>query len=329
MSDESTSLSSGNLVENSYKLALKFFMNKNFEKSFDILKNQYHQGFKQLTAGVINELLFMKILNLYLTEVGLILQSNHEFKVSKLEKQQLIHDLKQDTILTRLLEVYEGFDKIPLEILYNLYLINYIGLDLPLVYKKLMQIYPNLNFYKGDDKFLRKLVELLAIKILPEMELLDDAKQLVKENPLLRDKSFYLDKINQIETDKLKQQEHQQHLKQKQIREQAQQEKKNKMDKDLKYKSLKQIKQAKAGENGDDVKDQTAPTNNNTDLNALRDKLLYNFTITRKWLQKNSPLLLLAIIVMFIGRRVLKARNVNVMNNLKETLGMAFKISYL
>lgn len=330
MSDESlsSSLSSGNLVENNYKLALKFFMNKNFEKSYEILRAQYKLVFKQYRSGVINDSLFIKIVNLYLTEVGLILQSNHEFKVSKPEKQLLVNDLKQDIILSDLLEVYEDFDRFPLEVLYNLYLINYIGLELSLVHQKFMKVYGKLDFYNSDpseQKFLRKLLELLALKVLPELSLLEDSKQLVKENPLFQDKQFYMDKIEKLESDKRKHQEHQQHLKQKQVREQAQRDNEEKKNKDLKYKSLKQIKEA----NGQPDTPRSSSRSNSTDLNALRDKLLYNLRLTKKWLHQNSPLLLLAIVILFIISRVLKTRNVSVMKNLKETLGMAFKISYL
>ncbi|WEJ92846.1 hypothetical protein PSN45_000304 [Yamadazyma tenuis] len=330
MSEEymSSSLSSSSLMEVNYTLALKFFMSKDLSKSFDILRKEYPQLFSRVLSGVISEPVFVKVLNLYLTEVGLVLQSKHEFKVSKAERQNILVQLNDDYILSQLVLIYHDVNQIPSEVLYNLYLIYYIGLDLPTVNTKITQLYAKLRFSPTTpDTHLKKLVELIALRVLPELQLYQDARLLIAENPLLVDKEIYLNRVAEMEKDKAKEKDQKERNKQNQVREQSQREHQQKLDKDLKYRSLKQIREQQSTTDGVSVSKPSRGTG--SDLNTLKDKLLYNLNFSRKWLKDNSPMILFVLIVVIIGNRFLRAKKIDVVKNVKETLKMAFKISYL
>lgn len=308
-------------IENGYSLSLKFFMNKNLSKSFEILKPQYTCSFENLKSGVIDQSLFIKILNLYLTQAGLVLEKGTGFTVNKQDKQQILNELNDQTILSNLIEIYQDINHIPSEILYNLYLIQYIGLDLNAVQTRLTKLYSKLDFSR-NDKFIRKILELYILKVLPECDLIDDAKTIIKENPLLEDKDTYFRKLARLQHEKELEQENQKRLEYQKTRDQKKKEANNKLEKDLKYKSLKQIKQAHQQE--DALSNVEA-----NDEDPIISKLTYHFNLTRKYLLNNSPMLLLTLITLLIVTRYLKVKKVNIGQAIKETLKMAFKVSYL
>ena len=318
----SSSLTTANIIENDYKLALKLFMNKSFSQSWQILCNLYGSLWTNVNKGTITEGLFVKVLNLYLTEVGLIHQNN-EFQVDSASKTSLVELLHQETIMGELINYYHEVDNIPSEVLYNLYLIYYICLDIDEVHNKFTKIYGKLpiNDINNDDKYLRKMIELFILKILPCLNSFEDARMIINETPLLVDKHHYLEKITKLEDDRLHQLEQQKEVERKTFEKQHQEAKAANKLKDLKYKSLKQIKHASDNSN-------TAKSDPNAVSNEVVTKILYNFNLVKNYLKNNSPvlLLLLAILVAF---RLLKPKNVNLMDNLKQTLSMAFKISYL
>lgn len=323
----SASLSSSSFMESNYLLALKYFMSKDFHNSFQILKSQYTNLFLNLLSGVIGEDIFKKVLNLYLTEVGLLLQPGSQFETSRLEKKEIISQLQNDFVLNNLVLYYHDLNKIPSEILYNICLICYIGLDLDIVRQKMTSLYAGITFEgKGTDKYLVKFTELLAIKVLPECDMFSDARNLINENPLFLDKALYLDKVNKIEKNKCLEKEHKDKTRLKQIREQKSKEEKEKLEKDLKYKSLKQIRESSQPiSNPKPLSERRQESN----LDNLKDKLLYNLNFSKKWIHEHTPLVLLIIAAFFVGNRMFKSKRGNVIQNMKETLKMAFKISYI
>ncbi|CAH6721766.1 hypothetical protein CLIB1444_07S01970 [[Candida] jaroonii] len=305
------SVSTSTIIESEYKLALKFFMNKNFNKAFEMIKVQYQNVFNNYQAEIIEEKLYYKIIDLYLIIVGMILLSN-EVKISKSEKTTIVDDLKNDVILNNLSKYKQ--DEIPTETIFNLYLTIYIGLDIEEAYEKFMKMYPNLEI---NDIYTQKWLELLILKILPGMNKISDGKQLVRENNL---DERLLDRLQELEKEKDLEFEKQQNLKHQRTRDQKKKESQAKLDKDLKYKSLKQIR-----ESSEIVK----PEPQTKDIETLKDKLLYQLKLTRNYLQNNSPILAAVVIMLLIVIRILRVKKVNIGQSLKETLKMAFKISYL
>lgn len=305
------SVSTSTIIESEYKLSLKFFMNKNFNKAFEIIKLHYQNVFKNFQAEIIDDKLYYKIINLYLTIIGMMLLSN-EFKISKGERVKIINDLKDDVILNNLSKYAE--DEIPTETIFNLYLTIYIGLEIEEAYEKFMKMYPNLQF---NDLYSQKWVELLVLKILPGMNKIDDGKQIIKENNL---DNRLLDRLQEMEKEKDLEFEKQQNLKHQKIRDQKKKESQAKLDKDLKYKSLKQIR-----ESSEIIKPEPATK----DVETLKDKLLYQMKLTRNYLQNNSPIVLVMAILLLIIIRILRVKKVSIGQSFKETLKMAFKISYL
>lgn len=356
MDESSTSLSSSmsmsssqprQLIESNYKLALKFFMNKNFSKSYEIIKKLYQNSFGQFASDIISEQLFIKILNLYLTEIGLFIDKANQdtnFNLERNERQEVITTLTQDQILDELYKIYnDDINAIPSEILYNLFLIYYINGaiitnagNLKLKFDKLYYQFDYSS--RLEDAYLKKLIDLYVFQVLPDNENFDDASSIVSENPIFlsqieeslsRLSNIRVTKVKKQQEEEEKEKEKQQKLNEKKKREQ-QNQKELKDRQNLTYKSLNQIKQSSGKVDSSKKDDGTArESNSGYDIASLRQKVLYSLNFSKNYIKTNSPLILLIILLLFISSRYLKVRKINVMERLKLTLQMAFKISYL
>ncbi|CUM45563.1 uncharacterized protein AC631_05116 [Debaryomyces fabryi] len=334
------------LIESNYKLALKFFMNKNFSKSYEIIKKLYKSSFGQFASDIINEKLFIKILNLYLTEIGLFIDKDNKdtnFNLERNERQEVITTLAQDQILDELYKVYsDDINAIPSEILYNLFLIYYINRTLITNAGNLKLKFDKL-YYQFDynsrleDAYLKKLIDLYVFQVLLDNENFDEASVIISENPIyLSQIEESLSRLSTIRIDKAKKQkeaenkekEKQEKLKEKKKRE-LQNQKELKDRQNLTYKSLNQIKQSSAKFDSKKDNKPIRATNGGYDIALVRQKLLYTLNLSKNYIKTNSPSILLIILLLFISSRFIKARRINVMERLKLTLQMAFKISYL
>ena len=335
------------LIESNYKLALKFFMNKNFSKSYEIIKKLYQSSFGQFASDIISEQLFINILNLYLTEIGLFIDKDNKdtnFNLERNERQEVIKSLMQDQILDELYETYnDDINAIPSEILYNLFLIYYINRaiitnagNLKLKFDKLYYQFDYNS--RVDDVYLKKLIDLYVFQVLPDNECFDDASSIINANAIyLSQIEESLNRLSNIRIDKVKKQqeeeekvkEEQQKLNDKKKRE-LQNQKELKDRQNLTYKSLNQIKQSSGKIDSSKKDDRSAnESNGGYDIASLRQKLLYSLNLSKNYIKTNSPLILLIILVLFVSSRYLKIRKINVMERLKLTLQMAFKIRYL
>lgn len=354
MDESTTSLSNSmsssqprQLIESNYKLALKFFMNKNFSKSYDIIKKLYKSSFGQFASDVINEQLFVKILNLYLTEIGLFIDKDNKdtnFNLERNERQEVITTLAQDQILDELYKVYnDDINAIPSEILYNLFLIYYINKALITNAGNLKLKFDKL-YYQFDynsrleDAYLKKLIDLYVFQVLLDNENFDEASMIISENPIYmsqieeslnRLSIIRIDKAKKLKEEEEKEKEKQDKLKEKKKRE-LQNQKELKDRQNLTYKSLNQIKQSSAKfDSPKRGKEPIRETNGGYDIALLRQKILYALNLSKNYIKTNSPLILLIILLLFISSRFIKVRKIDVMERLKLTLQMAFKISYL
>lgn len=332
------------LIESNYKLALKFFMNKNFSKSYEIIKKLYHSSFTQFTSDIISENLFTKILNLYLTEIGLFIDNKDtNFNLGRVEKQEVLTTLAQDKILDELYTTYnEDINAIPAEILYNLFLIYYINgsiiTDAGHLRSKFEKLYYQFDYNsRQNDAYLKKLVDLYVFQVLPDNDYFEEADSIINENPLFKSQiEESLNRLSNVKVNKLKKQEED---KKKEREEYQKQEEKKKREienqkelkekQNLSYKSLNQIKQSSKKIDISKKEDLTVSREHGYDINLLREKLLYTFNLSKNYIKENSPLILLIIILLFISSKFLKVRKINIIEKLKQTLQMAFKISYL
>lgn len=335
------------LIESNYKLALKFFMNKNFGKSYEIIKKLYQASFKQYASDIINEQLFIKIVNLYLTEIGLFIDKDNKdtnFSLGRNERQEVIAWLGEDQILD---ELYDTFDDdinaIPSEIMYNLFLIYYINQSIistesDFLKSRLDKIYYLLDHNsRKEDTYLKKIVDLYVYQVLPDYENYEDATLIIKENPLYQSQiDSSLDRLDTVRINKVKQKhekENEEKEEQKKLKEKKQRDlQKQKELKDLQnlsYKSLNQIKQSSQQIDISKKGDETPRADPRMNIELLRHKLLYTLNLSKDYIKENSPLILLIIMVLFISSRFIRLKRINIMDRLKQTLQMAFKISYL
>lgn len=348
MGDRAVSLSDSllpaSIIEKDYKLAHKFFINKNFEASYELTKKLFSKSFSSLSNQVIDEALFIKIVKLYLTEIGLFINPNDKFTLTlpKPERQLIIKNLKDEIILNHLLSVYgDNINRVPLELLLNLFLVYYSINDLvpdedKFAYNQFNKLYYTLDYNtkKGDEQ-IRKLIKIYVFQILVENKLYNDAKVIIETNPILSasvsENLKQLEKMKQASIDEQKTKEKKQQ--ERKLQEQQQREKELLKQKELKekhnlnYRSIKQIQDQQQLESR--LKSPSVQSSENQVSSKLLANLLYTFNLTKNYLKENSPLILVIIIIVFIATRFINVKKINLKDKIKETVKMAFKISYL
>lgn len=326
-----------------YKLALKFFMNKDFEKSFLIISKLHSVAYRTFAKGAIQEEVLIKIVTLYLTEVGLLLNSKDgTFQLPRKEKKELIDKLRLSQFLDSLYDIYGSVAKIPSELLYQVFLVSYLCQheikqdDDRFLVKQFDNLYSLLDFHgASNDKYLRRLVDMYIFNVLPDADDFYKAKELVDTNPLVDTEKG---RIRIKELQEVKKQEKK--LRDKKAKEREAQEaqrlaeerarKKEEQDNaNLKYKSLKQIK--REHENSEELgrQSRSPARGSNGSIQQLRHRLEYLMRLTRAFCEKNYPILVIVFIASLIAQRFIRTRRINVFQKLQDTFKMAFKITYL
>lgn len=327
-------------VEENYQLALKLFMGKSFERSFDITKKLYRASFHQLSNETIPEALFVKIMNLYLTEIGLFLEKSnngHHFHVSKRERDEIALELRQDKLLDELLVFYgDDINRIPPAVLFNLLLVYYLNYEVIFETKsdlvsKFTRVYGVLD--PRDDPFIRRLSDLYIFQILPDFGREKEAENLIRDSSLYAsavDESLKKLSLAVAERDtKKKKAEEEAKNKQlraseeKQRRERAERDQRQKRD--LQYQTLNLLKQ-KAAES---VPSLDRATPRPLEVESLKQRAMYVYLIAKDYLAKGSPIVLLVIAALFLAGRMVNWRRLNVREAIQETVKMAFQVKYL
>ena len=107
--------------------------------------------------------------------------------------------------------------------------------------------------------------------------------------------------------------------------------KRAKEEADLKYRSLKQIKQ-------EHEKERTLKSNhlslshdksNTPHINQLSLRAQYVMNLSKSFFMKNYTIILVILAMGFISTKLLRTRRINIKEKLRETLSMAFKVTYL
>ena len=330
-------------VEENYQLALKLFMSKSFERSFDITKKLYKASFHQLSNDTIPQALFIKIINLYLTEVGLFIDkanNGHHYKLTRREREEIASELRNDKLLDELLVFYgDDINLIPSAILFNLLLVYYINSDVIFENKsdllsKFSRIYALIEV--EEDPYIRRLSDLYIFRILPDFSKETEAENLIRQSKLYKSSlDNSLKKLSSaIEQRETKRKAAEQEVKASQLRAKEEQQKRVKAEKeqrkkqDLQYQTLNLLKQKAASES-------MAPalSGRNTpqarDIESLKQRALYLYGISKDYIAKSSPFILLAIIVVFLASRMVNLRRLNLKEAIQETVRMAFQVKYL
>lgn len=333
------------IIVGDYELALKLFMNRDFEKSFNIIEKLHDHAYRNYEKGILSEAVFVKILTLYMTEVGLILNPRQSFGstilVPRPKKKSLISDLEKNSHLDKLHRIYGSLADVPLELLYQIFLVYYTcehvirpedNKFLPDMFRK---VYHIINFASADssDRYLKRWVDMFVFNVLPDVDDFSTAFELVRTNPLLNSEKATA-KLKEIQ--ELKTQE-------KRLREKAAKEgeareakriaaenaakKKEKEAKNLKYMSLKQIKKGHEEEKTPETRKDLSGSA--MSLDRVRERLLSLVEFLKNYANNNSPFLLVLVVLALIGTRYLRTRRINLREKLKETMQMAFKVTYV
>lgn len=330
------------LIVNDYKLALKFFMNKDFGKSFLIISKLHEVCYRNFEKGLLDEEVFIKIVSLYLTEIGLLLnakETNSTFQLSRAERKEFLKKLENSTMLDTLYGIYGSIALIPLELLFQIMLVNFtcknaIKPDDPRhLLKQFEKLYTRLNFTDSSDKYMKRLVDMYVFNVLPEADEFSKAFQVIQDNPFL-DYTVALAKLRELEELK----RHDKKLRDKQIKQRETNEAKLEEErlarkkeederKNLKYMSLKQIR--KEHETDGTSKREKPGSASNYDIEKLKSKMLYLLQLSKDTFQKNSAFILVVLALAFISTKFLRSRKINIREKLLETLKMAFKVTYL
>lgn len=334
------------VIISDYKLALKFFVNKDFAKSFPIIQKLHEYCYKNFELGTLGENYFIKIITLYLTEVGLLVNpkdTGNSFQLSRVERKELVQKLELGVFLDNLYKIYGSMSNVPLELLFQIYLVNYtcqnvMSKDQQSLVKQFNKVYTLLDFKSNtNDKFLKRWVDMYVFNVLPDAEDFSTAFRVSEENPFI-DTEKARTKLQELQ--ELKKQEKKvrekkaqelqskeaQRLEQEKIR-----QRKAKDESDLKFKSLKQIRQER--ERDESMrKEGTSSTNRSHSkltIDQIKSRLEYLLHASSNVFQKNSSIILIVILLSFIASRIIRTKRINIREKIQETLKMAFKVTYL
>lgn len=328
-------------MKDKYQLALKLFTSRNFSKSYDIIKHLKDQAIDEFAKFNMDQGLLIKIVSLYLVEVGIYL-SVEQTVISTEELNWLTNTLKSNDIIRILADAYGDENDIPSEIWYNYHLVFINNKELLLsgnktkYLKDLNKLYSRLpQSLDAEDPFRKKFLDLFVFEILPTFDEFSKAEGILQLNALYNDnleanqsKLVEVQKEktsrDKLEQDRLKEQKKK--LKEQQDKE-VQREKDAEKNKNLKYRSVREI--ARQILNDSENSGPSVSNVSQSQIQLLRSRLIYIYNIVKHYLKTNYPLLAVLLVVLVGGGRYLSLKKSNVSQNLLETIRMAFKISYI
>ncbi|EGW30680.1 uncharacterized protein SPAPADRAFT_62548 [Spathaspora passalidarum NRRL Y-27907] len=323
-----SSVNANKTIESSYKLALKQFMNKNLAKSFTLIHQLYQSCFAEYAKSSISENLLIKIINLYLIEVGVGIK---EGKFDKANRTLALNSITSNELINQVKSVYETV--IPSEILYNYHLVHISNQELLITDKHsyLSELKSNYMKVTGEGKYDRKFMQLVVFEILPTFDEFTAAQNILSINPMFdaQDYAKLMDiqsnKAEIVQQEKLKQQELkrlEQEEKEKELEKQRQLQK----DSNIKYKSIKEIQKQYASES---AKPNVGTVASGNKLTELRDKLWYLTNLLKIYVKDNSLIIIVVLILLFVSKRFINTKKINLKDKIVDTVKMAFKFSYV
>lgn len=328
------------IIAADYTLAMKSFMNKEFERSFPLIQKNCSQALLSFRKGYIGEELFVKIVVLYLTELGFILNPGNlqTFVLPKKDREILVMELKSGRLLVQLQEIFGSTADIPPNLFYQLYLVYYTCMELlceddpEFVARQFEAAYASIDFASADVYF-KLFVDMYVYNVLPSVEQWQTAYAVIQTNPLL-DRNNATTQLKEIE--KLNQQEkkarEQKKLERPQrnlklVEQRKGRQRKENEKKLLKYKSLNEIKreaQMNSKKLHQSLHDHKTPT-----AEQLKERFIHYYRLTKGHFQKYSPVLAAVAVTLLIFIRLINVGKNNWKNKMKDTLSMAIKVTYM
>lgn len=331
------SVTSELILRNDYDLAMKFFVNKNFEKSYKIIENSYNLAFKEYPSGFADDSLFIKILCLYYVEIGILINpsNNANLFLTDAEIKQLEATLRESQYLDKLCESFGDINHIPSEVLYNLFLLYSVNGDvvnINALKNKYHDAIEKINWhYKTDDIFLKKFLDYFVFHILPEAGDFNEARYIIEQNPLysssVGSSTEELEKIKlSLERQRKEEAERNRKLEEKQKKLESQ-NLRSKEQKSKHYRSLNELRKTKLID--DDNSESKEKNLQSVNMNFVVTKIKYLIRLLQNHVNENSiqsiGLMLLVLVLPLVFRR----KSAQLLGKLKDTIKMAVKISYV
>ncbi|GEQ72624.1 hypothetical protein JCM33374_g6311 [Metschnikowia sp. JCM 33374] len=335
-----------NVMAADYQLALKIFMNKDIARSFGMVRKLQPAVFRSFCRGFVSEPLFSKITTLYLTEVGLLLkpeEAGETLPIPQNEKEALANSLKTNVIFDQISHIYGSVADAPSELIFHLFLVYYTcrhEIDTEktsFVLDKFISTYHQLEFQRREkDRHLKRWFDMFVLNVLPDAGDFATAFAIADANPSFggSDTVSKLKEVQDVKNKEIlaaqKKKNDVQAQEAKRLAAEKEQHKKETDEKSLKYRTLKQIQadqESRGSSRGTSVSKESSvspPT-----LDRVRERLLHYYSISKSILQNNSPVILAVIVLVFIGGKFARARKVNLKQKLRDTLSMAFKVTYV
>ncbi|CCE82843.1 Piso0_002594 [Millerozyma farinosa CBS 7064] len=331
------SVTSESILRNEYDLAMKFFVNKNFEKSYKIIENSYNLAFREYPSGFTDDSLFIKILCLYYVEIGILINpSNHaDSFLTDGEIKQLEVTLRGSQYLDKLCESFGDINHIPSEVLYNLFLLYSVNgnvVRINALKKKFYDTIEKINWHhKTDDLFSKKLLDYFVFHILPGAGDFDEAKHIIAQNPLysssVSSSTEELEKIKlSLERQRKEEAERNRKLEEKQKKLESQ-NLRSKEQKSKHYKPLNELRKTKLAD--DDNSESKEKNLQSINTNFIITRIKYLIRLIHNQVNENSLQSIGLMLLVLVFPLVFRRKSVQILGKLKDTIKMAVKISYV
>lgn len=319
------------IVLNDFQLALKLFLNKDFAKSFAIVKRLHAACYKQFSRDHIDEDTFVKIVSLYLTELGILVSSRETispYQLPQAEKAELLEIVELDHLLDSLLAIFGDVADVPTELVAQVFLVKYQCLkNKPeVLLKQFGNIHAILEF--DDDHHLKKLLDIYVFNVLPEANDFKLALAITAQNPLYDTEKAHTRLKELQEAKKQEERLQDKHRKEREAKrlQQEEAERKRKLEaaekSSLKYVSLKHIRNAHEQEN--------APTGVSAGrITDIKLKIRFYSLLASESVRKNSLAYIFVLACALIFGKLVRSRQVNVRERLADVIRMAVKVTYL
>jgi hypothetical protein len=325
-----SSILSNRVIEDNYKLALKLFVNKNYEKSWAIITDLFSQSVSEFQRGLIGEKVLVKVISLYLVELGVNLtQEPH------LVDDERANSLTSKALRNQLVDIFGTIATVPIELWYNYYLIFatnrvlYAG-DGQFV-EDIDQLY--LAVPSSTSKYYGKFVDLYVYEILPSLDRFDHANAVIGSNAVYgEDISGAKAKLDMVRSDRQKQLDYEKQLHEERVRKQqeAQAERealaKARSQKQLDYVKLTELSKSK------DLAASSSDRRNSpsqSQVQVIMSRLRYVVGLTSAYIRQNGVILVAVLAVALISLRFINYRKLNLRERVSETIKMALKVTYM
>lgn len=338
---QSFSSASRQTARNSYKLAVKYFVNKSFAKSYELVSRLYDASFDQVSSGVIPPLLFTQIVNLHLTLLALILDESKNVVVALSDSDRAAHvaALADGDVLKRTQQIY-GSDPadLPSEIVhsYCASLVasrNSVFAEDAAYLARIDQVVYTYVAYDCDPAsddpaaaLRAKVASLYVFEVLPSLGKYAEARNFI-ERHFGAGAPDALARLQRVRTEREAEREAEQ---QRQAQRQAQRDARDAREakppaEDLHYRTLRQIRELGAAPPAPAPRRDVAGFH----VAQLRQRLIYQWQLSRAYLEDNYPVILVVVVALLMGTRFVRTRRINLREKLFDTVRMAFKVSYL